>query len=176
MEFACCFRAVKTFRILWAVQRSVHFECQWSCPIYSGQLIPTYRWRCGVGGRSKALHACNLIICVARNRNTVDMLLLLEWQAFNVKVAWSMLGWVIWLLWALLLPGALYSFVLGALQPFPHHNNCRVQSYLRKTSTLTLSKVGYWPQGFLLYRKTVNMCTVIVLHLYGRSRTCKSLS
>jgi hypothetical protein len=58
-----------------------------------------------------------------------------------MKVAWTLLGCVVWLVWALLLPAVLYSLVLRVLQPFPHHTKCRAQSHLRISSTLTFSKV-----------------------------------
>jgi hypothetical protein len=71
-----------------------------------------------------------------------------------VKVAWTLVEYVLWLLWALLLPGALYSFVLGAVQALPQHSNCRVQSYLGVTPVRTFSKVLY----FCLYGKAEYLC------------------
>lgn len=57
-----------------------------------------------------------------------------------MKVAWTALGCVVWLVWALLLPAVLYSLVLRVLQPFPHHSQCRVQSHLRISTNVALSK------------------------------------
>jgi hypothetical protein len=71
-----------------------------------------------------------------------------------VKVAWTLLEDVVWFLWALLLHGAVCSFILGALQALPQHSRCRVHSYLVVTPVRTFSKVLY----FCFYGNTEFVC------------------
>ena len=87
-----------------------------------------------------------------------------------VKVAWTLLEYVLWLFWALLLPGALYSFVLGAVQALPQHSNCRVQSYLGVTPARTFSKVLY----FCLYGKAECVCRRAALRVMRRDHLVAS--
>jgi hypothetical protein len=147
-EISLCIRAYVT---LLPQPELVCFWFSAELPAVLGFWMPV-RWANvflrGVDVRLVTCVACNQADATAGGGGGRDVL----WLC--LKVAWTLLEYVLWLLWALLLPGAFYSFVLGAVQALPQHSNCRVQSYLGVTPARTFSKVLY----FCLYGKAEYVC------------------